>query len=70
MFDELDEYICPGCGYCNELCNCDYELDNGLDDDILYLDESYEDDYPIGQPICYLDGKPLYKEDLNAVDLT
>lgn len=60
--DELDEYICPNCGYSNEACMCDfnaYEYDewgehNEWEEQNLPHDD--KDDI-----VCYLNGEPLYK---------
>jgi hypothetical protein len=73
----IDEYICPICGHTNETCFCedDDDIDCSLEDDFFFDDgypfeEYFEDDsdYDLGEPICYLNGVPMYKDDLVYIE--
>jgi hypothetical protein len=59
--DELDEYKCPHCGRPNESCFCDE--DYPFYDD---MDDYTESEYP-EEILCYLDGKPIYKSDVETI---
>lgn len=62
MLDELDEYECPRCGRTNESCRCEDGFDGYFD---FVEDYMFDNEEAPEEPICYLNGKPLYKSELD-----
>lgn len=69
--DEIDEYRCPVCGHSNEVCRCDDDTEYDFDYDDYYIDPDpfFPDDDDLEEVVCYLDGKPLTRYDIQSMNI-